>query len=226
MPPGGMVATAENSQDAADPVELQWVNAAAYDSVRVYRNGQRLVALTGSPGSYTDHAGRGLHRYEVAGVLAGAETGRAADYEFAGVIRCHAADDFEQGNAANWIRDGSTWDVTPFAQSGLFGFTDSPAGTYRGCPPEVSTCPTDAIALFGVPSVLVPGAMLRWDQICITEHCAPTPCDVCIVEVSGDAGDTWTEIAPRTPRGATTLPIPPTGGPPRRASHRSRASRC
>ena len=195
MPPGGIVAAAENGQDAGDPVELQWVNAAAYDSVRLYKNGQRLAAIAGTPASYMDHADRGLYRYEVAGVVAGAETPRASVYEFAGVVRCYAEDDFEQGSAANWIRDGSTWDVTPFAQAGLFGFTDSPTGTYRGCPPEVSTCPTNAIATFGLPSVLVPGAVLRWDQICITEHCTPTPCDVCIVEVSGDGGGSWTEIA-------------------------------
>ncbi len=194
-PPGGMTATAANAQDTGDAVELQWVNAAAYDSVRVYRDGERLAALPGTPGAYTDHADRGLHRYEVAGVLAGAETGRASDHEFAGVVRCHAEDDFESGSAADWIRDGGSWDVTPFAHSGAFGFTDSPAGTYQGCPPEVSECPHNAVAMFAVPSVPVSGATLRWDQICVTEHCEPTPCDVCIVEVSGDGGTTWTEIA-------------------------------
>ncbi len=195
-PPSGASASAHNASDVADPVDLQWVNAGAYDSVRVYRDGALIVAMAGSPSSYTDAADRGLHRYEVSGVLAGAETPRASDYEFAGIVHCHAEDDFESGSAAQWIREGSTWDVTPFAQSGTFGFTDSPAGTYQGCPdPLVRPCPVNANAVFGIPSNLTTGLFLRWDQICITEHCEGTPCDVCIVEVSTNDGGSWTEVA-------------------------------
>ena len=196
VPPSGLVATASNISDEGDAVDLRWTNAGAYDSVRVYRDGARVATLAGAPGQFTDYSPRGLHRYEVAGMLAGAETSRTGDDEFAGVVHCYAADDFESGGAGLWLRTGTTWDITPMAASGSFGFTDSPAGTYQGCPdPLVRPCPVNAVALFSVPSRLTTGTMLRWDQICITEHCEGTPCDVCIVEVSADDGATWTEVA-------------------------------
>jgi hypothetical protein len=47
-----------------------------------------------------------------------------------------------------------------------------------------------------VPANLIAyDTVLRWDQICVTEHCEPTPCDVCIVELTRDDGATWIELA-------------------------------
>jgi len=192
LPPSGLTATAENESDAGDAVLLQWVNASLYDSVRIYRNGARIAVTAGNSGEYTDHANRGLHHYEVAGLQAGTETGRAGDFEFAGVVTCFASDDFEAGNANLWIRPesgpGSRWDVTTLAEAGLFGFTDSPAGTYRGATGGGNV---NAIAEFAVPARLRRGARLEWDQICITEEAF----DFCIVEISSDDGVTWTELA-------------------------------
>jgi hypothetical protein len=79
--------------------------------------------------------------------------------------------------------------VTPFAEAGTFGFADSPAGLYRGCP--IDGCPMNAVAEFAVPSLLRAHSRLEWDQICITE----ATYDFCIVEISDDGGASWTELA-------------------------------
>jgi hypothetical protein len=173
----------------------RWVNT-TYDGVRVYRDGALVAELPGSTIEHTDMADRGLHLYEVAGVRASSETDRVHSYEFAGLLSCFASDDFESGNADLWVREesapGSSWDVVPFAQSGTWGFSDSPAGVpYRGCPTGEAGCHVNAIAEFGVPAVLTSGASLEWDQICITE----ATYDFCIVEISDDDGLSWTELA-------------------------------
>lgn len=192
IPPAGLSATANNSTDTEDQVRLQWVNASLYDSVRVYRGGTRIATLVGSANQYLDQANRGLYLYEVSGVQAGTETPRASDYEFAGLLRCFSSDNFESGNANQWVRresaPGSRWDVTPMAQAGLFGFTDSPAGNYRGAPQGGNV---NAIAEFGVPAFIRAGSTLEWDQICITE----ATFDFCIVEISTNDGGSWTELA-------------------------------
>jgi hypothetical protein len=192
LPPPGLGATADNDADVGDRVRLQWVNGTQYDSIRVYRDGTRIANLAGDATQYTDFVDRGLYLYEVTGLQGGNETPRAGDYEFAGLAYCYGSDDFESGNANLWVRresaPGSRWDVTPFAQSGLFGFTDSPAGNYRSAPAGGNV---NAIAEFGIPAVIVPGATLEWDQICITE----ATFDFCIVEVSTDDGSRWTELA-------------------------------
>lgn len=191
--PGGLSADAENTTDTEDEVALQWVNSSAYDSVRVYRDGSRIATLAGHVSQYTDLVDRGLYEYEVAGTRTGTESARVSDHAFAGTITCYATDDFESGAADLWVRresaPASQWGVTPLAASGTFGFTDSPAGLYRGCP--VSGCPVNAIAEFAVPSRLRGYSTLQWDQICITE----AGFDFCIVEVSSDDGGTWTEVA-------------------------------
>lgn len=192
LPPSGIGAVAENQTDTGDAVHLQWANASIYDSVRVYRNGMPIASLAGSTGQYVDHANRGLHLYEVAALQNGIETVRASDYEFAGALSCWSSDDFEAGSAAQWIRPeyspGLRWDVTPMAEGGVFGFTDSPAGNYLGAPQGGYR---QAIAQFGVPANLRAGATLEWDQICITEAAF----DFCIVEISTDDGSSWTELA-------------------------------
>jgi len=193
VPPGGLAANAENTSDTGDPVHLQWVNGGLYDSVRVYRDGTRIATLGGGQSQFDDAADRGLHLYEVAGVLGGSETARAADHEFAGLTGCTAEDDFEAGNASLWIRPesqpGSRWDVVTFGQAGAFGFSDSPPGVpYRGAP---SGGNVNAIAVFAVPAVLQGGARLTFDHICITED----DFDYGIVEISGDDAQTWTELA-------------------------------
>src|SRR5205814_4287677 len=136
------------------------LNASAYDSVHVYRDSTLLAALPGSASQFTDHAARGLYRYEVSGVRAGTETARASAFEFAGLVTCHAEDDFESGATAYWVTDGSSWGVTPLAASGTWGFTDSPAGTYQSCTGGASGCKVNAIAMFGVPTVLPGGSHL------------------------------------------------------------------
>ena len=192
LAPSGMAATADNVSDTSDPVRLQWANASLYDAINVYRDGAAIASLAGGVGQYTDHADRGLHLYEIAGVQSGAETVRVGDYEFAGILACHASDDFESGMAERWIRlesqPGSRWGVTPLAQSGTFGFTDSPTGTYRGAPLGGNV---NAIAELGQPANLRLGSRLEWDQICITE----ATFDFCIVEISTDDGTTWDELA-------------------------------
>ncbi len=196
LPPGGLSADAENASDTQDAVALQWVNATLYDSVRVYRGGDRIAELPGATSAYTDHADRGLHQYEVTGVVGGAETSAARTYEFAGLVSCFASDDFESANADLWVREesapASRWDVVPFAESGTFGFSDSPAGVpYRGCPTGESGCHLNAIAEFGVPAILSADTSLEWDQICITE----ATFDFCIVEITANDGLSWTELA-------------------------------
>jgi hypothetical protein len=85
----------------------------------------------------------------------------------------------------------SRWDVTPLAQSGTFGFTDSPAGLYRGCPSRCGRVQGQRDRR--VRSARDPhrGATLTWDQICITE----AGFDFCIVEISSDDGASWSELA-------------------------------
>jgi hypothetical protein len=191
VPPASITAAADNGSDAADPVLVQWLNAGAYDSVRVYRDGVLLAELPGAPSSYDDAADRGLYFYEVSGVLGGEETSRVGGHEFAGLIGCEASDDFESGTADQWITGGSNWGVTPFAESGTWGFTDSPAGTYQGCPAGAGGCTVNAVAHFGVPALLPYVSVLEFDHICITED----DFDYGIVEVSDDDGASWTEIA-------------------------------
>jgi len=195
LAPAGLTAAADNTANSQDGVALQWANSSAYDSVHVYRDGALLTSLAGDAVDYQDHADRGLYQYEIAGVRAGTETGHVGDYTFAGLLSCFAGDDFESGNANQWAREesqpASRWDVTPLAQSGTFGFTDSPAGLYRGCPSGAAGCKVNAIAEFGLPAILTAGAKLEWDQICITE----AGFDYCIVEISSDDGASWSELA-------------------------------
>lgn len=193
--PAGVSASAANTTDTGDAVTLTWANSSSYDSIRVYRDGTRIADLPGNAATFTENVDRGLYEYEVAGMREGTETNRVGDHVFAGAITCYATDGFESGGASLWIREesepGSRWDVTPLAQSGVFGFTDSPAGTYRGCPAGTGGCAVNAIAQFAVPAKLRAGSTLEWDQICITE----ATFDYCIVELSANGGASWTELA-------------------------------
>jgi hypothetical protein len=188
--PASISATAGNFTDTGDEVLIQWLNASAYDSVHVYRDSTLIASVAGSQSRFTDFADRGLYRYEVSGLIAGQETPRVATNEFAGFVTCFAADDFESGSAAQWITAGSSWDVFPGnAASGTFSFTDSPAGTYSGCPTG-SACTVNAIATFGVPFDLPAGSTLEFDHICITED----DFDFGILEVSTNDGGSWIEL--------------------------------
>jgi hypothetical protein len=189
--PAGLSASAAHTSDGADPVTIQWLNSSTYDSVKVYRDSAQVVVLPGSATSYNEQAPRGLYRYEVSGKRAGTETARAAGFEFAGLVTCHAEDDFESASFPNWSTQGGTWGATPIAASGNWAFTDSPAGLYTGCPTGATGCTANAIAMFGVPVRLPAGSTLEFDQICATED----DFDYCIVEVSADHGATWTELA-------------------------------
>jgi len=195
LAPGGITATAQNVNNINDPVHLDWLNGAPYDSVRLYRNGALLQTLPGSSTSYDDLADRGVYTYEVSGVGGLSETARASTNEYAGVIGCFVSEDFEQGNANDWISPPNTWGVTALAEGGVFGYTDSPVGTSRGCAGVLESCTTSTPTVLRVPVRLPPNSHLMFDQICITEHCAPTPCDLGIVEISTDEGTSWTEIA-------------------------------
>ena len=188
--PAGVTPSAYHRSDIGDPVQIQWLNSSVYDSIRIYRDSSLVAELPGNATEYLDHADRGLYRYEISGLRGSTETSRASGFEFAGTVTCHAEDDFESGAAAYWITDGSSWGVTPIAASGNFGFTDSPAGTYQGCAGGASGCTVNAAATFGVPVRLPAGSHLEYDQICDTED----DFDFCIVEVSVDKGNSWTEI--------------------------------
>ncbi|MEP7028619.1 MAG: lamin tail domain-containing protein, partial [Candidatus Eisenbacteria bacterium] len=196
--PAGLNASAAHATDSQDLVQLHWSNGAVYDSVHVYRNGTLVDALPGAANSYQFHEDRGLYQYGVSGTSGECgETAIASDYAFAGIVDCVASDGFEDGNAALWIKEANGWGVTPFAKTGTWAFTDSPVGTYHGCPTGASGCKNNAIAVFGVPAdVVIPGyATLEFDQICITEHCEPEACDRGLVEISDDDGGSWTTIA-------------------------------
>ena len=194
--PGGLAAEADHDADALDRVVLSWANGATYDEVNVYRDGALIATLPAGSTSYEDHVDRGLYEWEVAGV-AGAcgETVRVSDWEFAGTVDCAASDTFEDGSAELWITEGSTWGVTPMAKSGTWGFTDSPAGLYRGCITGTvgEACKENAIAVFSVPAdVVLPGySTLEFDHICITE----ATFDFGHVEITRDGGATWTTLA-------------------------------
>jgi lamin tail-like protein/flagellar hook capping protein FlgD/immune inhibitor InhA-like protein len=188
--PASVTAAADHSSDTSDPVTVQWLNSSAYDSVKVYRDSTLIAALGGSASSHVDHVPRGLYRYEVSGTKGGTETARATGFEFAGLVTCHAEDDFESGAAVHWATVGGSWGVTPISASGTYGFTDSPGGTYMGCPTGASGCKNNAIAMFGVPAKLPPSSTMEWDQICDTED----DFDFCIVEISANKGP-WTELA-------------------------------
>src|SRR5262249_30508935 len=177
--PAGVQPIARHLSDTSDPVDLQWLNSSPYDSVRIYRDSSLVATVAGGTSQYTDHAARGLYRYEVSGVVSGMETARASGFEFAGLVGCYASDDFESGSAPNWIIDGS-WGVTPIAASGTWGFTDSPAGVYGSCPTGTSGCRVETSAILAVPVRLPAGSTLDFDQICDTEQ----NFDFCIVEVS------------------------------------------
>lgn len=190
--PSSAQADAANGSDSQDAVTLTWLNAANYDSVAIYRDSTLVARLPGAPANYVDHANRGVYRYEVSGFLGGAESGRAKVFAFAGLVGCQAGDDFESGNAAQWITDGTTWDVMPgLAASGSFSFTDSPIGLYGGCHGVLENCSMDFIATLGVPADLPAGSKLDFDHICITE----AGFDYGIVELSADGGQSWTELA-------------------------------
>jgi flagellar hook capping protein FlgD len=189
--PAGVTPTAVHGSDTSDQVIVKWLNSSSYDTVKVYRDSMLIATLPGSSSEHVDTAPRGLYRYEVSGVRGTTETARASGFEFAGLITCHAEDDFESGAAAMWMTDGSSWGTTPIAAGGTWGFTDSPAGTYSGCPGGTSGCKVNAIAVFGVPVRLPAGSSLEYDQICATE----VGFDYCIVEVSADKGASWTELA-------------------------------
>jgi hypothetical protein len=195
LAPGGVTASADNASDANDVVHLQWLNGSSYDSVRVYRGGAVIVTLAGSPSAWDDQVPRGVYQWEVSGFVDGTETAKVSTYEFAGIITCTAQDDFESGNANNWESDPNTWGVTPFAKDGTWAFTDSPIGVYDSCPASTTGCTLNRSAIFRVPAFLPPGSHLTFDQICITEHCEGTPCDICVVEISTDEGTSWTELA-------------------------------
>ncbi|NNF06162.1 MAG: hypothetical protein HKN21_05325, partial [Candidatus Eisenbacteria bacterium] len=190
-PPSSISATAQNDNNFTDPVDLQWVNSGSYDNVRLYRDGVQIAELSGSVTTYQDTAPRGLYLYEISAVLSGEESGRTSAYEYAGTIGCTAADDFETG-AEFWFTN-SNWGLTPFAESGSFAWTDSPAGLYQGCP-EGSLeggCKENAIANYAVPVILPLGSVLEFDHICITED----DFDYGIIEVSTDNGGSWSELA-------------------------------
>jgi hypothetical protein len=179
-------------------VTLQWSNGAAYDSIHVYRNGTIVAAVPGYITNYQFNEARGLYHYGVSGKSADCgETAVVTDDIFAGLVSCEASDGFEDGTASLWIKDTLGWGVTPLAKSGSWAFTDSPVGTYKGCPTGASGCHQNAIATFAVPAdIYLPnGATLEWDQIVITEACSPEPCDRALVEVSADGGDTWDTLA-------------------------------
>jgi hypothetical protein len=188
--PSSISADAENTTDTQDAVEVSWLNAGAYDSVIVWRDSVQIAVLPGAPGSYVDHADRGLYRYEVAGVVDGQQSQRVAVHEFAGAVSCHAGDDFESGAAGQWVSmDG--WNVTAtHAASGTFSFTDSPAGLYRSCNGVLESCFLNTTATFGVPVDLPPGSTLEFDHICITE----ATYDFGILELSTDDGQSWIEL--------------------------------
>ncbi len=186
--PTSISADARNQADTADEVRLQWLDAGAYDSVAVYRDSVRIAVLPGAPSSLTDHADRGLHRWEVSGFSGGQETARAGVREFAGIVTCFAFQGFEGGNSDLWLKDGTTWGATPtHAKSGQFSFTDSPAGTYMGAPLGGNH---EAIATLALPVLLPPGSGLDFDHICITEG----GFDFGIVEISTNNGGTWKEL--------------------------------
>jgi len=196
--PGGLTASAAHTSDVQDPVTLEWANGAAYDSVHVYRNGTIVAAVPGHVTSYQFNEARGVYRYGVSGKSAACgETAVATDDEFAGLVTCAASDGFEDGTASLWIKETLGWGLTAFAKTGSWAFTDSPVGLYKGCPTGASGCNEEAIATFGVPSdiYLPAGATLQFDQICITEHCEPAPCDRGLVEVSSDNGASWSTLA-------------------------------
>ena len=191
-PPASVQAEAANSTDVQDAVTVRWLNASAYDSVAIYRDSVRVVTLAGAPGQYVDHANRGVYRYEVSGFVAGTETQRTRVFEFAGNVDCQSGDDFESGNAARWITEGSRWDVMPgLASAGAFSFTDSPVGPYESCHGVLESCFTSAIATLGIPADLPWGSVLDFDQICITE----AGFDFGIVELSANEGQSWIELA-------------------------------
>ncbi len=192
--PGGLTASADHNANVLDRVVLSWANGAAYDTVRVYRDGALVAALPPGATTFDDYVDRGLYEWAVSGVADGCgETTRASDFEYAGTIECASGDTFEDGSSDLWITGGSDWGVTPLAHNGTWGFTDSPVGLYRGCPTGASGCKQNAIATFAVPAdVRLPGyATLEFDHICITE----ATYDFGIVELSTDGGASWTALA-------------------------------
>jgi len=189
--PAGLTATAVHGSDTSDEVRVEWLNASVYDSVKVYRDSMQIAVLPGSQSVFLDYAPRGLYRYEALGKKGGVETARGTAFEFAGIVGCHAEDDFESGAAAHWVTDGGSWGTTPISASGTYGFTDSPVGLYMGCPTGASGCKRESIAMFGVPALLPPSSTLELDQVCATED----DFDYCIIEVSTNKGGSWTELA-------------------------------
>jgi immune inhibitor InhA-like protein len=115
-------------------------------------------------------------------------------------VACMGADNFETGNATRWTRTPSSWDVTdlpvPGPAAGTWYFTDSPIGLYESC--LMDGCGwISKSAVFSEPIALEAGsgARIKFDHICITEHCDGTPCDSGILELSTDGGTNWDELA-------------------------------
>lgn len=115
-------------------------------------------------------------------------------------VECTATDGFETGNATRWTRQG-TWDVTnapvPGPSTGMWAFTDSPTGFYESC--LMDGCGyISSSAVFSEPIALQAGsgASIKFNHICITEHCEPPAavCDSGILELSIDGGTNWDEL--------------------------------
>ena len=66
-----------------DEVRVGWLNAGAYDQVRVYRDRVVIGTLPGAPAEFTITR-RGLYRYEVAGIVGAQESSRSRRLRFAG----------------------------------------------------------------------------------------------------------------------------------------------
>lgn len=181
-PPVALVAEPENTADIGDAVHLSWYNGGAYDNVEVRRDGGLVATLAGNATTFDDAANRGLHLYEVNGVLSGVDTDLAAYQVFAGVLECSTAENFESGSA-NLVLD-APWSLTgTIASSGAFSLHDSPGGNY-GDGIDISAELIEPGEVLALPS-------LQFDHICITE----ATFDFGHVEISTDFGNNWIRLA-------------------------------
>ena len=120
---------------------------------------------------------------------AATETARATGFEFAGLITCHAEDDFESGAAVHWATEGS-WGVTPISASGTYELHRQPGRDLHGLPDGRVRLQEQRDRHVRRAGKAAAGSTLEWDQICATRG----QFDYGIVEISADKGP-WTELA-------------------------------
>ena len=179
LPPEGLRAVA-GAAAAGRKLQVEWWNAALYDSVQVRLEGERVAVLPGHATRWRKDVPDGTYTLQVAGFARGTEAAAPELLVVAEDLPYTFADDFDVLSRDDWEMTGG-WDTVSAPGRPGGALTDSPAGRYgTGTRAEVRLR----------RAVLVqPGAMLCFDHICIVR-----PEDIAVLEVTDDWGARWETV--------------------------------